>query len=66
MYYFCFDRGLAGLFRDTGLTTFIYRRDLGRLELKIAGDGMRYTHGTGNVFIFYSINRQDIDQSYRT
>ena len=28
------------------------RRDIGKLDFKIAGNGIRYTHGTGNFLIF--------------
>ena len=34
-----------------GICHFL-KRDNGNLGFKIAGNGIRYTHGTGNVLIF--------------
>ena len=31
---------------------YFFRRDIGKLDFKVAGNGIRYTHGTGNVLIF--------------
>ena len=45
---FCVMGGPAGLFRDVEFNTFWD----GILGCKIAGNGMRYTHGTGNFLIF--------------
>ena len=38
-------------FLGGGICDF-YIRDMGKVDFKIAGNRMRYTHGTANVFIF--------------
>ena len=52
-------RDPAGLFRDAGFCHF-YRLDIRKVDFKIAGNGMGYTHGTQNIFLFYAINGKDM------
>ena len=52
-----FSGGLARLFRDARFATF-YRRDIWKVDLKIAGNGMRYTQSTGNDMIARSQVKQ--------
>ena len=52
-----FRKGPAGLFRDAGFST-LFRRDIGFI---IAGNGIRYTHDTGNVLIFLLDERKKYD-----
>ena len=40
----------AGLFPDTEYANFF--QDIGKMDFKVAGNGMRYTHGTGNALAF--------------
>ena len=47
-------RGNAGLFRDAGFATFLDGIS------ETAGNRIRHTHGTGNVLIFYSVNRKNL------
>ena len=43
--------GSSRAFSGCGICHFL-RRDIGKYGFKIAGKGIRYTHGTGNVLIF--------------
>ena len=44
-------KGPSRAFSGRGICHF-FRRDIGNLGFKIAGNGIRYAHGTGNGFIF--------------
>ena len=48
---FVYFQGPSRAFSGRGICYFL-RRDFGTLGFKIAGNGIRYTHGTGNVLIF--------------
>ena len=48
---FVYFQGPSRAFSGRGICHFL-RRDIGKLGFKIAGNGIRYTHGTGNVLIF--------------
>ena len=52
-------RGPAGLFRNAGYGHFL-RRDIKKVAFKIARNGMRYTHGTGNFINFYLVNGKNM------
>ena len=43
--------GSSRAFSGRGICHFLWR-DKGKLGFKIAGNGIRYTHGTKNVLIF--------------
>ena len=44
-------KGPSRAFSGRGIYHFL-RRDIEKLDLKIAGNGIRYNHGNGNVLIF--------------
>ena len=44
-------KGPSRDFSGRGICHFL-RRNIGKLGFEIAGNGIRYTHGTGNVLIF--------------
>ena len=46
-----YNKGSSRAFSGRGICHFL-RRDIGKLGFKIAGNWIRYTHGTGNFLIF--------------
>ena len=52
-----FSVGFSRAFSGRDIFHF-YRRVIGKVVSKIAGNGMRYTNDTGNVFIFLFDKRE--------
>ena len=55
-------RGPAGLFLGRGICHF-FRRDIGTFGSEIAGNGIEYTHGTGNVLFFLLGKREKYEMT---
>ena len=54
------DWGPSRAFSGRGICHFL-RRDIGKLGFKIAGNGIRYSHSTGNVLVFLLGKREKYD-----
>ena len=49
MHISCIGRDQQAFFGKQDIT--IFRQDIGKVDFKIAGNGMRYTHGNGNFLV---------------
>ena len=49
--------GSSRAFSGSGICHF-FRRDIGKLDFRIVGKGIKYTHDTGNILIFLHGTRE--------